>query len=79
MKTESNFEKDELRPEYDLDYSKAEWGKYAKRLREEGSNIVMIDPDLSKQFPNSNDVNDALRTYLKITDFVRRTQQGANK
>jgi hypothetical protein len=38
-------------------------GKYAKQYRE-GSNVVVIDPDLTKAFPDSKAVNDALREYL---------------
>ena len=37
----TNQSKDELRPEYDFDYSKAARGKYYKRLLQEGSNRVM--------------------------------------
>ena len=38
---------DELRPEYDFDYSKAVRGKYYRRLLAEGSNVVILDPDIS--------------------------------
>ena len=38
-------------------------GKYAKTFKE-GSNIVVIAPDLSGAFPNSRAVNEALRDYL---------------
>lgn len=38
-------------------------GKYAQQYRE-GSNIVVIDADLAKRFPNSKAVNDALRQFL---------------
>jgi hypothetical protein len=38
-------------------------GKYAKRYRE-GTNVVLIDPDLHKLFPNSEAVNRALREYV---------------
>jgi hypothetical protein len=38
-------------------------GKYAKAYRE-GTNIVLIDPDLHKQFPDSEAVNRALREYI---------------
>ena len=38
-------------------------GKYARRFKE-GSNVVVIDPDLSDAFPNSEAVNEALRDYL---------------
>jgi len=38
-------------------------GKYAKRYRE-GTNLVLVDPDLHKLFPDSKAVNRALREYL---------------
>jgi hypothetical protein len=38
-------------------------GKYAKAYRE-GTNVVLIDPDLHKLFPNSEAVNRALREYV---------------
>lgn len=47
------------------DFSKGERGKYAKRYRE-GTNIVLIEPDLLESFPNDKAVNDALREFLEI-------------
>jgi len=55
---------DELRPEYDLkSLGKGIRGKYYKQYQEE-TNVVLIDPDLSKAFPNTQSVNDALREVL---------------
>jgi hypothetical protein len=54
-----------VRPEYDFDYSKAVRGKYYRRLLKEGSNIVVLEPDVAKAFPSSDAVNDALRSVLK--------------
>ena len=59
-----NSKKDELRPEYPTDLIKSGVrGKYAKRYREEGTNLVLIDPDLRELFPDSASVNKALRDY----------------
>lgn len=59
-----NSKKDELRPEYPADLIKSGVrGKYAKRFREEGTNLVLIDPDLHRLFPDSASVNRALRNY----------------
>ena len=56
--------KDELRPEYPADLIKSGVrGKYAKRYREVGTNLVLIDPDLRELFPDSASVNKALRDY----------------
>ena len=61
----SNSDKDDdLRPEYDLaKLGKGVRGKYSKHYRE-GSNVVVIDPDLTDAFPNAKAVNDALRELL---------------
>jgi hypothetical protein len=57
--------KDELRREYPPDLIKSGVrGKYAKRVRKEGTNVVLIDPDLMDAFPNAKAVNDALRELL---------------
>lgn len=56
---------DDLRPEYQFDYSTAVRGKYYRRLVEEGSNIVILERDVAKAFPTSAAVNKALRSLLK--------------
>ena len=67
MKPKANqIPSDDLRPEYDFDFSKAERGKYAKRIKEEGSNLVLVEPDLAKSFPDSAAVNAALRSVLEF-------------
>ena len=65
MKPKARDAVDELRPEYNFDYSKAVRGKYYRRLLKEGSNVVVLEPDVAKAFPNSDVVNDALRSVLK--------------
>ena len=57
---------DVLRPEYDFDFSKGERGRYFKRLLREGSNNVVLEPDVAKAFPDSAAVNDALRAVLEL-------------
>ena len=55
---------DDLRTEYPAELIKSGVrGKYAKRYRE-GTNVVLIDADLHKVFPDSASVNRALRQYL---------------
>jgi len=57
-------EKYELRPESPAELIKSGVrGKYARRYQE-GSNVVVIDPDLAEAFPTSKEVNEALREYL---------------
>ena len=56
---------DKLRPEYPSELIKSgERGKYAKRYREEGTNLVYIEPELFKFFPDSEAVNKAPRKYF---------------
>ena len=62
----------ELRAEYDFDYSKAVRGKYHRRLVEEGSNVIILDPDIAKAFRDSASVNEALRSLLEITRSTKR-------
>ena len=52
----------EMRSEYD--FSGAVRGKYHKRYLD-GTNVVILEPDVAKQFKNSASVNKVLRTYLK--------------
>ena len=53
---------DDMRPEYD--FSKGVRNKYAQRFRE-GTNVVILDPDVAAEFKDSAAVNEALRRLLK--------------
>jgi hypothetical protein len=53
-----------MQPEYKFDYSKGIRGKYHGRLKKK-TNVVLLDPDVAKAFPNSASVNKALRSILK--------------
>ena len=46
------------------DFSKGSRGKYAERYKE-GTNIVVLEPDIAKEFPNEASVNEALRHFLR--------------
>jgi len=72
LKVKTKKVQDELRPEYDFDYSKAVRRKYHKRLMAEGANIVMLEPDVAKAFVDSAAVNDALRSLLDLTKTTQR-------
>ena len=54
----------DLLPEYD--FRKADRGKYYEQFRR-SSNVVVLDPDVAKAFPNSEAVNQALRTLAERT------------
>jgi hypothetical protein len=83
MKRKTHAETDDLRPEYDFDFSKGERGRYFKRLIKEGANVAVIDPDLTKAFPDSAAVNAALRSLLAVarasTRLTRRSTRTARK
>ena len=64
-------DKDELRPKYGFDFSTAERGRYAARLETEGSNLVLVEPDLAKAFPGSASVNAALRSVVEFAQARR--------
>jgi hypothetical protein len=52
---------DELRPEYDLSRLKGGVrGKYYRQANA-GTNLVLIEPELTKIFPDTDSVNRALR------------------
>ena len=63
-KSNDASEEDTMRPEYD--FSKATRGVTAARYAE-GTNIVRLDPDVSEIFPNARAVNEALRTFARLT------------
>jgi hypothetical protein len=46
------------------DFSKGVRGKYAKRFAE-GTNMVVLDPEIAKLFPTSEAVNKALRKLIE--------------
>ena len=65
MKSKDSLESDDMRPEYDFDYSKTIRGKYYDRLMKEGSNVIVLEPDIARVFRDSASVNKALRSLLK--------------
>jgi hypothetical protein len=65
VKTE---EEDDLRPEYDLSKLKGGVrGKYAQRYKE-GTNLVLLEPDVAEAFPDDDSVNRALRLLMEISE-----------
>ncbi|MGH7137894.1 MAG: hypothetical protein ACREHD_19260 [Pirellulales bacterium] len=49
----------------EYDFSKGVRGKYAERYAE-GTNVVLLDPDVAKFFSDSESVNEALRAIANI-------------
>jgi hypothetical protein len=56
---------DEMLPEYN--FSGGVRGKYARRFRD-GTNLILLEPDLAERFPDSVAVNRALRALVEIAD-----------
>ena len=56
-------------PEYDFNIGSR--GKYAKQFAE-GSNIILLDPDVLKDFPDAESVNETLRAVSKIAKRTRK-------
>ncbi len=54
-------DEDDMRPEYDLRGGVR--GKYYQRYRQ-GTNVVLLAPDVARSFHDSATVNEALRRYL---------------
>jgi hypothetical protein len=63
MSEEVNKEAVEMLDEYDFSHGVV--GKYAKQYGE-GTNIVLLDPDVARVFPDSEAVNQALRAIAQI-------------
>lgn len=62
----------EMRTEYD--FSNAQPNPYADRYAE-GTNLVVIDPDLADYFPDSASVNQALRALLSAFPSAQLSQK----
>lgn len=58
-----------MRAEYD--FSNGIRGKYAERFKE-GTNIVVLAPEVAELFPDSRAVNDALTALVNIAKGRRR-------
>ena len=74
---------DDLRPEYDL--SKLKGGVRGKYYRQAtaGTNLVLIEPELTEVFPDTESVNRALRlladTAASATGLKRNRGTASNK
>jgi len=81
MKKNSKDEtSDELRPEYDLAnlLKKGVRGKYSKRF-EQGTNLVLLSPDIAKAFPTDEAVNEALRLVIQLKRIPRSEKRTVAK
>jgi hypothetical protein len=72
-KTKQN---DEMRSHYD--FSGGVRGKYAARYSE-GTNVIVLAPDVAEVFPDSIAVNEALRTLVRMSARTVRAKTASRK
>ena len=67
------------RPEYKRgDLDELVRGKYAKRIRG-STNVVILDPQVAKVFPNDEAVNDALHRFIRSTRSKLKVRKSKSK
>ena len=79
MKKQSK-NKDELRPEYDMKtlLKGGTRGKYAARYHA-GTNLVLLEPEVARAFPNDKAVNEALKLVMKLKQVQENAAQYTTK
>jgi len=74
--TRKTKHEDEMRSHYD--FSGGVRGKYAAHYAE-GTNVVVLAPDVAAMFPDSVAVNEALRTLARISAKTVRVKAAPKK
>ena len=74
---------DELRPEYKRsDFGQLVRGKYASRVAA-SCNVVVLEPQVARVFPNERTVNEALRSLIRVANasarLTRRSRRPARR
>ncbi|MFN8473371.1 MAG: hypothetical protein U0822_14370 [Anaerolineae bacterium] len=71
-KNDETEREDDLRPEYDIAelLQRGVRGKYAERYQE-GTNLVLLAPDVAQAFPTEEAVNEALRLVIQLTKVAK--------
>lgn len=71
MRRSAKRTRDDLRPEYDISALKGGVrGKYYKSAVA-GTNLVLLEPDVARAFPNAKSVNQTLRRVAGLTKKTR--------
>jgi hypothetical protein len=65
----------DMKAEYDFDYSKAKRNRFAGRIATDQT-VVLLDPEVSKVFTDSESVNAALRALIAALPKNVRRQGG---
>lgn len=73
-RTKRSADRDTMRSEYD--FRGGVRGKYVTRYRE-GTNVVLLEPDVAKVFPDAKAVNRALRALLDVVPARRARRHRA--
>jgi hypothetical protein len=78
MKPKETFKDDELCPEYDLKLLLKDGvqGKYTEKYKE-GTNIVLLAPDVAEVFSTDESVNEALRLVIKLSKIHSRERKSS--
>ncbi len=63
MSQENKTQADEMQPEYEIRGGRR--GKYYERYRQ-GTNVVLLEPDVAAVFHDSDAVNRALRVLIEV-------------
>ena len=67
---------EDMQPEYDFDYTKAKPNRFAGRISKDRV-VVLLDPEVSKVFTDSESVNAVLRAL--ITALPKSAKREAHK
>jgi hypothetical protein len=79
MKKAKSTDGNEMRAEYRKeDLGRGVRGKYYAAYQE-GSNLVLLNPDVAKAFPTSEAVNEALRGLLRLTEQTAKLARRSKK
>lgn len=70
---------DDIRSEYRReDLGTSVRGKYFKNYQA-GTNLVLLNPDIAKVFPTDEDVNNALRSLIKVAQKTVGQTKGPSR
>ncbi|HEV3344645.1 MAG TPA: gamma carbonic anhydrase family protein [Pirellulales bacterium] len=64
VESAKHFRRDDLRPQYEFDYSKARPNRFAARVAAD-TRAVVLDPDVAKVFTTPESVNAVLRALIQ--------------
>ena len=77
MKKATNPETDDLRPEYQFDYSKARPNRFIGESK--GSVVVVLDPDVAEVFTTPESVNQVLRALIATMPLINKPTRPTSK